>query len=454
MTSLPQRKRNTNSLIIAVENDKDMSTANGTSNQPRAESARRSSRSSSATGGDRNNGNNGSNNNGNNNNQGNNNNNVVANNNNNPANNNAAPVNGLVCDMRPFPQHYQQISVLSLRTEEQFEAVNYGTNRFILAVLLQIKYNSDSSKQYSFTAASRFKSPNDKFAKKTSMSKPFSRMLSFGCLHGENGKMFYVIESHAQDKSRHWRYGTSSLSIGSTIAIPEPDEIENYISDDLPIVTNCLPFYIISNYRPQGIPMSVRYNIGTQRFFCLHGLGRADLRFLKFTPDKAVCAGSTCDRQGNINIGSETKICGCYQDVSKNQMGANVFKTVIKLTDSPFAGLTEFRSWRTSLLPFSGVPSPDTPLDSYIQHLQNIRISSEALFHHVCDNGGGWTIIGWYRVASNDDQSAAAVGVTETNGIMSSTSKFHVVYFAPTNPNVMTTNATKALLFNTSDLLS
>lgn len=244
-----------------------------------------------------------------------------------------------------------------------------------------------------------------RFGKKFKAASNFKKSLLFGDLEDPKAPTFVVLETSNNIHNLLFRDRTmDDVVVGTRFAIKSPELVGKFKSGSYIIKTD-RPFEILVEPKLPSRALDASKVSDSLRFFVLVGKKVAIQRKGVVSPIQTLCNGRACDRLQAAK--SPTAPCGCWNQSSRcDTLAKNtVLKLAFKFKDSTdqVVQVTDFTSlkWSRSLFHSNQILADCSELldDAVFQELQT---SFRKVLTHVNDNGG-WTIVGWFKRASEGD---------------------------------------------------
>jgi hypothetical protein len=225
------------------------------------------------------------------------------------------------------------------------------------------------------------------------------------------------------------------ISVGCRFAVKSPVLIGMLKSGSYVIKTDrslevlTAPAIVPRPLNPRNVQDSLRFFVLTGKKLLLH-------KKSMLIPYQSKCNGRACDRLQAATKPNQP--CGCWTQSSRcDTLAKNtVFKQDFFFKDSneDINQVTDFTSLKWSKFMFTDgqilFERDDLQKDNVFHTLQ---VTWRKLVGHVNDNGG-WTIIGWYKRATQTDEDKHE---TETN-ILAESVKINVSHLIPTTLTIDT----------------
>ena len=372
------------------------------------------------------------------------------------------PLSGIALPERYKPTTVSEISVAdkpdntddsaydSAHDEERDESGSRGIsdtiNRYLLGCLINIKYYAKANGTYSIR-----QKVNGSGSKYFRASASYRRMFFFADMLSK-GTVFAIFEQNNNDTELFFRsQQRERLRVGDFVLIQEPEPVKHVMPGSVYKVNTIRPWLLL--HRPVlGYTIDAKApEADKQEFFFLSGVKL--LKANGFTPVKATCNGTLCDRQKSIDT-MDSEGCGCYcgdTRVPGFVLSTNFEFKVLRQGRPKIRG---FRSWRFTLILFRSYPPTSCSLQALDDSIENIRKSGEAIVKHVNENGG-WDVMAWYKRGTITDGSARSANANPAEvdqTVSAEKQELHIVYLYPTKTEIIRTNAFKAKQFNPATL--
>ena len=316
------------------------------------------------------------------------------------------------------------------------------------AMCLSMKHYSTSNSNSSFTHGAKFG------GKRQKVTTEWNRLYVFADLSSP-GHCFVLLFSDKQEAAHFFRFCQGIPIVGTAFYI-----IEGYCSDrkhqlgPLPIVEHDAASSVVPIKLPQGPAVNVGKLLpsvkftnpvapGDQMYFCFNNC--KDLLLDMFTIQSGGCCGGfACDRAACLK--DRNHYCGCFHthQTSGLQVGECKISLPCPLEDGSQSEKTLYvskhRSWRTSNLFFKDFRGFCVRYseDEQFVHVRN-KVAQCA--EYIRTQGGGWTVVGWFRQGEVADASEDGGDRIANHRI-----QVHISLLIPTDLDVLKSEEYKKLL--------
>ena len=264
----------------------------------------------------------------------------------------------------------------------------------------------------------------------------------------DQGKVVYVIESNGVN-DRLWNreilLRDTVVTIGTFVLMRSPNEIENYLGDDIPIIVSSYPLYVLKKPCMDEVIVDPSLVEGVTQAFVLK---TCTIEVLNSTPIVTKCSGLFCDRQNTIANLKNSKTCGCY--IMDNRTSNLVYQHKIQVSykNEKLFTMNNFSSYKFDEMFLSenfskSVNISDLEKDNIVE---NFNDAIDAMTDYVNTNGG-FTVYSWYKRGEKDDKSSDEDAKTGSSEFI-----YHIVHLHCTTESVQNGHIVESLKFDTANI--
>lgn len=278
----------------------------------------------------------------------------------------------------------------------------------------------------------------------------------------ESNRVVYMIQKSKGANSgfleEDGTYKNHKFTIGCFFRVPDIEPVTEYFGENAVIVSNTQAHICQFPEEVASVPIDPSPIADVMYAFTANN---CNLQFLSLTPLETTCGGKNCDKQDPQN-------CACY--VAAESYKPNMILQVkLKITSPEFANVQELRekgliltfSSRQLMLNFITAAFPDKMNIRSLKssaHWMAIRNAVKNVIAHVNSDAKKWTIYGWYRNASVQD-NAVGDGGEAVNRTASANTIYHVSHIHPGDRDFLDTTkekgqAMQAFKFDVSSITS
>lgn len=268
-----------------------------------------------------------------------------------------------------------------------------------------------------------------------------------------DGKVFYVLQNSKENKTILDRNpalrDNGSLTIGSCMAIVNPDPIDKFLQN-IPMISSSERVVILRQRRLEAIPYPTELDGNEIKAFLIHG-SRLTVTRVHF--EEAICSGLFCDRQRLYEAKGRSG-CGCFSQNANRTNIVGVYYMLFEIGGGQRMGVPDFSSYQFMKYFTKGLLSIDvraTQLQSGYTAYTLLLTAIRAVIVLV-NNNGGWSFHGWGKRGLINDMTLLGQelqdgddGKTAANEITT-----HIIHAHPTNSDFM--DPTKDLYVQLEDL--